>query len=77
MREKSQRLIHARPTAASAQHKFAINAHVLLDGKSDDAVFQITRLLPDGGSGLQYRIKSEREGHERVVVERLLTPIQG
>ncbi|SNB65676.1 hypothetical protein SAMN06265338_102283 [Rhodoblastus acidophilus] len=77
MRDKSQSSTHARPMAATAKHKFALNAQVLLDGKSDGAVFKITRLLPDGGSGLQYRIKNEQEGYERVVVERLLTAARG
>lgn len=31
--------------------------------------FRITRQLPDGGQGLQYRIRSERDGQERVVLE--------
>jgi hypothetical protein len=63
---------YARPVVATLKHKFALGAHVVLDGKSDSAVFKVTRLLPDEGSGLQYRIKNEQEGHERVSVERLL-----
>jgi hypothetical protein len=47
-----------------------------LDGKADDTLFKITRLLPDGGSGLQYRIKNEQEGYERVAVERVLTAVR-
>jgi hypothetical protein len=31
--------------------------------------FQIIRLLPAEGGNPQYRIKSLRDGHERVVVE--------
>jgi len=62
----------ARPVVAAATHKFALGAYVALTGKSDDAVFQITRLLPDGGSGPQYRIKNAQEGYERVAAELLL-----
>ncbi|MCW2286741.1 hypothetical protein M2323_004501 [Rhodoblastus acidophilus] len=75
MRENS-RTNHPRPVASTATHKFAPGAHVVLEGKSDDAVFKVTRLLPDGGSGLQYRIKNEQEGYERVAVERLLTAVR-
>jgi hypothetical protein len=31
--------------------------------------FQVIRHMPNGGNGLQYRIRSDRDGHERVVVE--------
>jgi hypothetical protein len=31
--------------------------------------YKIVRQLPDSGGELQYRIKSEREPHERVVKE--------
>ena len=47
-----------------------------LVGKSEQTLFKVTRLLPNGGSGLQYRIKSEREDYERVVIEPLLTAIR-
>ena len=67
---------HARPAAAAATHKFGVGAHVSLLGKSEETLFKITRLLPDGGSGLQYRIKNEQEGYERVAVERLLTAVR-
>ena len=32
-------------------------------------VFSITKLLPPVGAELQYRVKSEHEGHERVASE--------
>jgi len=67
---------HARPIVLAAKHKFGLGAHVVLDGKSDAAVFKVTRLLPDGGAGLQYRIKNEQEGYERVAVERVLTALR-
>ena len=34
-----------------------------------DGEYKIVRPLPDGGGELQYRIKSVREPHERVVKE--------
>lgn len=72
----SSRTNPPKPLVAAPRHKFAPGAHVVLDGKSDAAVFKVTRLLPDGGSGLQYRIKNEEEGYERVTVERLLTAVR-
>ncbi|MBB4198048.1 hypothetical protein GGD83_001841 [Rhodoblastus sphagnicola] len=62
----------ARPNVSAAAHKFALGTLVTLVGKSDQTLFKVTRLLPDGGAGLQYRIKSEQEGYERVVIEVLL-----
>jgi hypothetical protein len=37
--------------------------------RSEKTSFRVTRHLPDGGAGLQYRIKGERDGIERVVTE--------
>jgi hypothetical protein len=56
---------------SSAAHKFALGAYVLhkIGARSEKAGFRVTRLLPDGGGGLQYRIKGERDGLERVVAE--------
>jgi hypothetical protein len=42
--------------------------------RSEKASFRVTRLLPDGGAGLQYRIKGERDGIERVVTESFIEP---
>jgi hypothetical protein len=52
-------------------HKFAVGGMVAYRSSptADQAQFRITRHLPDGGQGLQYRIRSERDGHERVVLE--------
>lgn len=42
---------------------------------SERAPSEILRLLPDGGTGLQYRIRGERDGVERVVTESsIVTP---
>ena len=55
-------------------HRFAIGQAV---GFSPDrgqehaerGLFKIVRLLPEAGDALQYRVKSEIDGHERVVRE--------
>jgi hypothetical protein len=52
-------------------HKYAVGGVVAYRASmtGESAPFRITRLLPDGGQGFQYRIRSERDGHERVVLE--------
>jgi hypothetical protein len=35
-----------------------------------EGTYEVVRQLPDNGGDLQYRIKSAREPHERVVKER-------
>jgi len=59
---------------AAATHKFAIGAPVIhrLGHQSEKALFRVVRHLPDGGQGLQYRLKSEADGHERVTFEATL-----
>ncbi len=59
-------------TDLNAGHKFAVGTQVSLIGRAERATFKITRQLPDGGGGLQYRIKNEREDYERVAAEGLL-----
>lgn len=60
-----------------ATHKFAVGQairfmpdrherHQLAPAQSR---FKIVRLLPETGSVLQYRVKSQADGHERVVRE--------
>jgi hypothetical protein len=58
-------------SASVPTHKYAIGAHVLhkVGPRAERSSFKVTRHLPDGGQGLQYRIRSERDGHERVTVE--------
>jgi hypothetical protein len=56
-------------------HKYAVGARVTCDapsGRPKHSFFQVTRLLPDGGFGLQYRIRSEIDGVELVVAESAL-----
>ncbi len=60
----------------NAGHKFAVGTVVSLIGRAEQATFKITRQLPDGGAGLQYRIKSEREDYERVATEGLLNLVR-
>ncbi len=57
-----------------ASHRFDVGFEVAFKASSNGALeqFRVTRLLPDGGQGLQYRIRSERDGHERVVLETAL-----
>jgi hypothetical protein len=60
-----------------ASHKFTVGQtmrfapdrqerHQLAAGQSR---FKIIRLLPEAGNVLQYRVKSQVDGHERVVRE--------
>jgi hypothetical protein len=57
-----------------ATHKFPVGASVLhgVGGRSEKTPFKITRQMPDGGDGFQYRIKSDRDGQERIVTEATL-----
>lgn len=68
-----ERYRQVRRTPA-ATHKFAVGAHVVhkVGVRSEKASFRVTRLLPDGGQGLQYRIRSDQDGHERVAIESAL-----
>lgn len=55
-------------------HKFDLGVHVSCKPGPFAASgnFRVTRHLPDSGQGLQYRIRSDRDGHERVVSESAL-----
>lgn len=61
----------------SLTHKFKVGQTVqLIPSISRSAVsghYQIVSLRPAEGDGLQYRIKSRSEAHERVVAESDLT----
>ena len=54
---------------ATPRHKFAVGLQVSFDGGSASGLYRVTRHLPNGGQGLQYRIRSDRDGQERVVLE--------
>ncbi|WP_442756772.1 hypothetical protein ACNHKD_09350 [Methylocystis sp. JAN1] len=58
--------------ARAPSHKFEIGVHVAYHGGSGSGMYRITRQLPDGGQGLQYRIRSDRDGQERVALESTL-----
>jgi hypothetical protein len=47
-----------------ATHKFDVGVHVYcrIGFASERGLFRVTRRLPDGGQGLQYRIRSDRDG---------------
>jgi hypothetical protein len=57
-----------------ATNKFAIGAPVIhkTGHQSKETLFRVVRHLPDGGQGLQYRLKCEADGHERVTFEATL-----
>lgn len=63
-----------RRIVSPATHKFAVGASVIcaLGYRSEKALFRVVRHLPDGGRGLQYRLKSVADGHERVASETLM-----
>jgi hypothetical protein len=58
--------------ASVATHKFDVGVHVSYHGGPGSGMYRVTRQLPDGGQGLQYRIRSDRDGQERVALESTL-----
>jgi hypothetical protein len=55
-----------------AAHKFKVGHLVTLHSKRHGVWaerFEVVRLLPPENRDFQYRIKSTRDGHERVVLE--------
>ncbi|MFO1124321.1 MAG: hypothetical protein U1E25_02830 [Methylocystis sp.] len=64
----------AQRLTAVPSHKFPVGVRVIQkSGAATDAdSFHVTRHLPDGGAGLQYRLKRDRDGQERVAVESAL-----
>ena len=66
---------------AMSNHRFAVGQAVRFSpdrGQEQEhsrgALFKIVRLLPEAGNALQYRVKSEIGGQERVVREDQLAP---
>jgi hypothetical protein len=59
---------------AIATHKFAVGVRVFHKPgpHAESGSFRVTSHLPDGGQGLQYRLRSDRDGHERVATESAL-----
>jgi hypothetical protein len=64
----------ARRITVAPSHKFAIGVRVIqkFGAATGTDSFSVTRHLPDAGAGLQYRMKRERDGQERVAVESAL-----
>lgn len=52
-------------------HKFAVGAKTLhqATGRPETDVFSVIRQMPESTTGFHYRIKSDADGHERVVAE--------
>ena len=55
-------------------HKFAVGQSVRFSPDRNQGVtvrgsFKVVRLLPEAASILQYRVKSQLDGHERVMGE--------
>ncbi|TLG73704.1 hypothetical protein [Methylocystis sp. B8] len=62
---------HAHRIIPSPSHKFPIGVRVIQKfgaPKGTDS-FHVTHHLPDSGAGLQYRMKRDRDGQERVSIE--------
>ena len=60
-----------------AEHKYAVGQSVRFSPdrrqlSSAQGRFNVVRLLPEAESMLQYRVKSQADGHERVVWENQL-----
>jgi hypothetical protein len=74
-REPMSNLVNPRLRAlrsvSAPTHKYAVGASVIhrIGFQSQQALFHVVRQMPDGGFGLQYRLKSVTDGHERVVLE--------
>ena len=55
-----------------AAHRFKVGQLVTLHSKRHGVwaeKFEVVKLLPQEGGDFQYRVKSTRDGHERVVLE--------
>ena len=61
--------------SAAVTHRFPVGAKVRHSSglPSSEGVYEVTRHLPDGGFGLQYRLRCAADGRERVAIESSLT----
>ena len=71
---------HIKQRDTMFTHKFAVAQTLRFspDPGQEHAkggLFKIVRLLPEAGNMLQYRVKSETDGHERVAREDQLTRV--
>lgn len=62
---------------AAPTHAFEEGIHVSYRSGPSAELYRVTRRLPDGGQGLQYRIRSDRDGRERVALESALQRTKG
>jgi hypothetical protein len=69
----------AQRLTVTPSHKFPVGVRVIQKSgaPTDSDSFHVTRHLPDAGAGLQYRMKRDRDGQERVVVESALELVVG
>ena len=63
-----------------ATHRFTVGQTVSFSPDTGQehakgGLFKIVRLLPEAGNMLQYRVKSETDGHERVAREDQLAKV--
>lgn len=58
--------------AVAPAHRFGVGVYVAYRQGPGSGLYRVTRLLPDEGQGLQYRVRSDRDGQERVVLEAAL-----
>ena len=70
--QKTLRRGHPVRAALAPSHKFDVGLRVLYPVGPGSSSYKVTRQLPDGGQGLQYRIRCDRDGQERVVLETAL-----
>lgn len=60
-------------------HLFSIGQNVVLSmgkhgGNAPNGTYTVLRLLPNDGADREYRVRHERDGHERVVRESQISP---
>lgn len=60
-------------------HGFSVGQSVELragryDGNVPPGIYTVLRLLPNDGADREYRVRNQRDGHERVVRESQLRP---
>jgi hypothetical protein len=68
----ARRPLRKQAVRAEQTHKYAVGLRVFYREGSVSGVYRVTRHMPDGGKGLQYRIRSDADGHERAVIESLI-----
>jgi len=64
----------ARATKAAPSHRYAVGDRVKLNGhrgslQRADGAYEVLARLPHEGGPLQYRVRSDEERYERIVIE--------